>query len=328
MQSSQYGALLWLGSAQGVDGYKFFVPKMSGTPWRQVCVTDETVWRAMALRPRSPAFVREKFHIDTTLYEDLRGVSFELEPGPACELLDFATQHAFKHMTLAQLNLLWTHLDVPSQGGRPTLVKDVCRGLLFHILGEMSEQDFEEWYSQREARSSSWASVVEDNPELVKDVVDEKEPAEVEKGVTAAKRKRVGAPASSAPRPVNSAASEPAAAAASSCDAAPAQAGSQRIRVPVHARHVTQEEASGMMPPAIGASISPVAGRQWQVKYTKRAIRPRSHSVTYDAVGPEALQNHREALLECLTWVWDLHTRECGGDVCPHNLRELVGLQG
>lgn len=327
LQSTQYGALVWLGSAQGVDDYRFFAPMMSGTPWRQVCVTDEASWRAMAVRPRSPEFVRKNFHIDTEQVGDLRGASFQLEPGPASDLLDFATQHAFKHMTLAQLNQLWAYLQVPSERGRPTLVKDVCRGLLSHILGDVSDEDFEEWYSQREARPSAWSSVVEDNPELVKGVVDEKEHSEVEKGIKAAKRKREAPAASAPPRPVNAASPAPASSAASSGDPPPAREGSQRICVPVHERHFSQEQASRMMPVAVGASISPVGGRQWQVKYGQRPTRPRSHSVTYVASGPEALRNHRSALLECLTWVWDIHTRECGGESCPHNLRELVGLQ-
>lgn len=166
---------------------------------------------------------------------------------------------------------------------------------------------------------------MEDNAELVKEAVDEKDAEAVGEELAKAKRRRLaeaGRTTPTPPRPGPSAAAP----APASGEGASSSAPYDRIRVAVPPTHFSQEQAAAMLPQAKGTTISPVNGRQWQVKYKARPRRPYSHSVTYDPEGPAGLDNHRKALLECLEWVWQVHV-ECGGAACPNDLRQLVGLE-
>lgn len=146
IQSSSHGALLWEGEAQGIGGYRFFELRTEGIPWRQVCISREDEWKCMRVAMRCPEYVRSKHGLDVKDHPRLAGATLELMPGSNDCLLAFSAEQAFKSMTLLHLSQLWQHLDVPCSGARPTLLRDVCRGLLEHILGKVSDEDFDEWF--------------------------------------------------------------------------------------------------------------------------------------------------------------------------------------
>lgn len=167
--------------------------------------------------------------------------------------------------------------------------------------------------------------MVDENVDLVKEAVDEREAEQVEKDIRPLKKPRTAAsPAEEQPRPPRP-------------DAKAAQASAEHaeqpkkpyapIRMEVPGTHFTQEQASALCPYAKGCTISPVNGRQWQIKYKNRPCRPYSHSVTYEPTGEAGLTNHRTALLECLEWARGVHTNECGQPAFTFNLRQAVGLE-
>ena len=85
-------------------------------------------------------------------------------------------------------------------------------------------------------------------------------------------------------------------------------------------RWYSREDAVAWLPVAHGVSISLVADRQWQVKYSARKVRPKSRTVTYAPEGgaPD-MRAHVAALRACVQWAWGCH-EEVTGQKCPYPL--------
>ena len=82
-------------------------------------------------------------------------------------------------------------------------------------------------------------------------------------------------------------------------------------------RFYDREAAAAWLPATGGCSISLVGDRQWQVKYLRRAVRPKSRTVTFAAEGAAVDQRaHVAALRQCVQWAWDCH-QEATGNACP-----------
>ena len=347
LQSTMYGAVIWTGDAFGNDEYRFLGLHGAAESWRQVCVWDPDDWKVMRVRARCPRSVKQKY--PRVSVDRLPPFSLELQPTPNSELVAFAAEHAFKHMTLPALHLLWDFLGL--EGRKPPTVRPTVRGLVAHVLGVLDDDDFEELFKQRDnVEPAEFDSVVEDNAELLKEVLVEEEVEEVEAAVKAAKMRRVsgsrkrehaqvppavvdgaspssGSGAPPLPPPLAPPPAPAARIVAPPDDPpplAPAPAPAARIVAPPDDRHWTQEEATDMLPRAKGCSICPGNNRTWQVRYRNRILTPRSRTITYNSEGDDAIQCHRRALLECLEWAWAVHV-EMGGSPCTEDLRRLTG---
>ena len=78
-----------------------------------------------------------------------------------------------------------------------------------------------------------------------------------------------------------------------------------------------REAATAWLPVATGCHIVLAnEGRQWQVKYLARAVRPKSRSITFATEGEGATRAHVTALRQCIAWAWSAH-EEVTGQACP-----------
>ena len=74
----------------------------------------------------------------------------------------------------------------------------------------------------------------------------------------------------------------------------------------------TRAEAATLLPVAKGVSISIAQGKSWCVKYQHRTVSPWDKKSETHSWGPFTGLTHREALVQCLHWVWGVHQEETG----------------
>ena len=79
----------------------------------------------------------------------------------------------------------------------------------------------------------------------------------------------------------------------------------------------TVEEAKVYLPDYPGVWIQIKGGECWLVKFDKRAQGFKSHMATWSDGG----RTHKDCLLECLRWVWQVYRAEVpDGRPCPWDL--------
>jgi len=204
---------------------------------------------------------------------------------------------------------------------------------------EFTDDEFQELIDKHRKKLKLWASVIEDNPELTQEAVagqeyeamaepaeKKRQRAEQECDETRSKKVNKNTPAVLGDAGKGACSSSSGGASSSrDGDVAPAAPCSPRQKKigPFNIKHWSQSEASALLPKTKGCSISPVAGRQWQVRYLQKVEAPRSRTITYDPDGREGLTNHVIALLRVVQWTWQAHT-ECTGEQCEWDLEGLL----
>jgi hypothetical protein len=208
---TNYGVLMWMGQAAGWGHFRHFELYTTPKAWRQVLIYDPENWRVAQVTPKTPRQLLKRFHQQQLEDANLQNrICFEIED--TCSLLQHAAKHGFKEMGLKEMLLQWKFLEVPHR--RPTLLLEVMEGLHRFVLGEQANVA---QAGERRMGEKQWASIVEKHPELIKEVIDEKDDKEVVEPLQKKQREEAeGSRSERRPRPAQAASAQPAVAAASS----------------------------------------------------------------------------------------------------------------
>ena len=95
-------------------------------------------------------------------------------------------------------------------------------------------------------------------------------------------------------------------------------------RAPIPEQMFTKAEAAIFLPQAVGCVIAINKGKTWEVKYSKKADPPRSHSSTFVV---DDASSCAQALKEVLRWAWTAHEVCDPTASCPWDLDAALDVE-
>ena len=318
LASTNHGSLVWRAELHFVAGKSWiqFANPGAGQPWTMLHVTDPLEWYVLPCKAASPARVRAGMQgVDLDL--GMAGFALEVTDERPVGCMRYCAQsECFQRFTVPQMQQLIVIAGVAYVGPRPKLEADVVAVLVKHFCPGATEGELMQIYALRAkmkqpliktiitpelAALVEEAVVPEDLEAMEKDVLEKHHAKHLKRKRHSEKQKGDGQ-------------AEASAAALLGAPAAPANPSRRQLR-PIQGLVFTGAQAKRLVPQGVGCTITIHTGRSWQVKYPRRASEGyKSHSATW---GPTL--SHRDALLECLRWVWPLHT-EATSEECPFDL--------
>ena len=311
LTSTNHGSLVWKAELHFVAGKSWiqFADPGSGQPWTMLHVTDPLKWYVLPCKAASPARVRAGMQgVDIDLgmagFDEITDESADESPVGCMKYC--AESECFQRFTVPQMQQLIAIAGVACVGPRPKLEADVVAALVKHFWPGATEDELIKIYALRVkmkqpviktiitpelAALVEEAVVPEDSEAMEKDVL-EKHHANAKH----LKRKR------HSEKQKGNGQAEASAAATLGAPAALANTSRRQLR-PMEGMVFTGPQAKLLVPQAVGCTITIQTGKSWQVK---------------SAWGPTL--SHRDALLECLGWVWPVHT-EATSEECPFDVK-------
>lgn len=153
-------------------------------PLTAVPIWDPSEWRCCGVVPTTFRLLSDS--VQGVRHFELpgsSGVVFQLCMEDRPSWLTFSARRGFPHLTLEKLHLLWNEYGIDVAGRKPHLLADMLRAVCEWFLGKLSPQEWAHIESRRRAitQREMWHSVVEENPDLVRDFCHEQDMPEVQK---------------------------------------------------------------------------------------------------------------------------------------------------
>ena len=275
--------------------------------WKQLNITSVGGWLAQDIKAVPPNISRKK--IPPSLAP---GITL-MPLGRPIGIAEFAAREGFRGITVANLKKLFTELQVPVIGKRPTTEAAVVRELIEFLHPDATEEETKAMCLKRHTESQQWIESITDAQDMdaVAECMDEGEADEIEQTAQTLERKRsAAAKAKSNPKPntsSNSSSSRGPAASSGNPNAAAA------ARREVNFEGMSATEARSLIPQVKGCKLSmdPHQGR-WQGWYPK-TFPPYSVSQAVSIDGPEQALRYVVRTL----WTWHQAAGNPGPDFDP-----------
>ena len=350
-----FGALRLSGRNTQVGGSTYFLhDRVASIQNPFVHVVDPAYWLVFASDIVEPTVA---FDV-ASRYPDLQehhGAFIELEGRPV-PVLEWHARLGFRGFTMAFLQQLMGALYPAITGVSGMRAMELVKAVVTCVLGELGDGEMEEILSSRNAKKAAqfMSAITETTQGIVQEAMEEDQREQVEKDIKQRQaRSRPSRPSGvheqTTPTARTVQHSEPAALGAEPSTAASSSSGqpppaqpipaldgddmaligllpapqrpaadvavrTRRPLRPIVGEAFTVEEAGACIPSAPGCFIHIHLERAWKVKYLSKPEQPRSRTHTW---GSDL--THRECLMSCLRWVWDVHTRLIG-EACPFDL--------
>lgn len=335
MMSCIHGVVLWKGSAVKVgEGFSYFVLDSSDNPWVVLTIWDPDEWKCCEVAPLTHDLAQASAGSLSAHLPPGSPNVFELGLEEEPELIRFSARRGFPHMTLEKLHLLWHELIVEHDGRKPHLLVDVLQALCEWVLGGLAAQQWEAVQEKRRSYTNRdlWHSVVEEHQEFVKDfchetdvdVIAPQKPRKERSVVNKPTPPEKAAPTENPKAAVGAASSSSGSGAGSSSDAAEQPEQPKRRKLMAKFEEIVLHRPRRWHSFSVkGSTISLVAHRSWQVKYSERTKRPLSHTITYYEAEGQCVE-HCKSLAQCVRWSWNIYHEEMGGEGCPWDLEAIL----
>ena len=276
----------------GRDIRRFFEFPTEGAKWEQIRITDINAVRVSEVELLPPSVVA-----DWLRDLDNRPVSV-LRPTAYHTALNFAAHRAFKGMTVADMKNLCDnqHLALPEP--RPKLEREWAAFLIQHYLPSLSDEDIDkiikEHRGQKKCTKDMFAGLInETNADCLEELLEPEEAKEIRDTVTEKHiQQRVDAAVHKRRKP-------------------------RKLKM-LNANDYNQEEARGFLPADIrGCSIY----KDTEMCMRWKAVYPTDEPPYSCNRVWNASRTSKQALFECLRWVWGEHARmKPDAPPCPYDL--------
>ena len=318
LKATEYGVVSWKYTFKkiGSNGMKVVVPRSScddeGQPWEQVPVWDHSVYHAVAVNPLPPTVAKHVLGLSGAVPAAHRGVVLQVSPEGPEPLVKHAARHAFRRLTIPNMEKLVTLCKVPYLPPRPTTERGLAELLVRWQFPQHSDEQVEAILQLRSCRPQPRhdAVLAEENAEVVEGLVREDDAPAVKAAAKSSTCDKSPAPK----RALKSPAGADGSSASSSCAAGSSSAAAPAVRRPIPPGTYDAAGARQFLPSATGVWIGIHSNAAWLVKYPLRPQYPRSHTVKWDDAVPG--RSHFDCLVQCLEWVWQRHT-ELTSETCP-----------
>ena len=335
---SDCGAVAWKVDFVFCDGSAWAVLKGDGQSWEILHCVDPDQWLVYTSRAVAPHLIARRIGPALAKSEHLLGFTLEvtnmLDPMTP---LQYNAFEGFKGWAVPTMLELWRWSPWPIPKPRPHLEMDVCGALVKFVFPDFTQDQVMECLARRsEQKAAAFASEISlANMHLVEDVIDSADKAVVVKQVARDEEERranrlrgtphrvpandtvgdravavaVDAAEPVDPMPASSSSSSGAGGAAIASTGTvlavrPSPGVAAKARPVLEGDRVDIHVARAFCPATAGCTLSIHSGRAWQVVYKARVSEgPKSHMRTW-RVDAE----HKPCLLECLRWVWAVHT--------------------
>lgn len=301
LESSSYGVVMWSLEPLNMSGLRWWRPCIGTTDgaqvFRQVTLVDPSDWVSIEIEPVPPAVLASKYPGVPAILDGGMALLPTSSPEP---LVKAAARLAFKRMNTMQLRLLAPLLDIPVPSPQPKSEYEWCRLLVSSVLDPIDPSEVDKLIDEFRGRAarSTWSTMLTENDaSLVDGLLDADDVKEVRQAVV-----------------------EKAAAAKKRSDAQKAPA--KGPRAPRKMAIAEQQEYTAdfgrqFIPKVKGCSLSKDEALHYRFKISyPTGAPPYSTSCAWSSG-----VSQRQALMHCLRWAWDHHTRVTG-ERPPHTFDE------